>query len=139
MSLFNSCIFYSSVLKELKWVSNMPTYIYRCQTCEKEFEIVQSFKDDPLEVCPSDCSGAVKKVFSGVGISFKGSGFYKNDHGSNSKKKPSTSTSTETSTETSTGTSKESEKKKSDSSAEKTTPDSSKKETKSSKESSSST
>ena len=112
----------------------MPTYIYRCQTCEKEFEVVQSFKDDPLEVCPSDCSGAVKKVFSGVGISFKGSGFYKNDHGANSKKKPSTSTSTETSTETS----KESEKKKTDSSAEKTTPDSSKKETKSSKESSSS-
>ena len=126
MSLFNSCIFYSSVLKELKWVSNMPTYTYRCQTCEKEFEIVQSFKDESLEECPSDCSGALKKVFSGVGISFKGSGFYKNDHGSNSKKKPSTSTSTE------------SEKKKSDSSAEKTTTDSSKKEAKSSKESSSS-
>ena len=106
----------------------MPTYIYRCQTCEKEFEVVQSFKDEPLEECPSDCSGALKKVFSGVGISFKGSGFYKNDHGSNSKKKPSTSNSTETS--------KESEKKKSDSSAGKTTPDSSKKETKSSKESS---
>ena len=104
----------------------MPTYTYRCQTCEKEFEIVQSFKDEPLEECPSDCSGALKKVFSGVGISFKGSGFYKNDHGSNSKKKPSTSTSTE------------SEKKKSDSSAEKTTTDSSKKEAKSSKESSSS-
>ena len=49
----------------------MPTYIYRCQTCEEEFEIVQSFKDDPLEECPSDCSGTVKKVFSGVGISFK--------------------------------------------------------------------
>ena len=134
MSLFNSCIFYSSVLKELKWVSNMPTYIYRCQTCEKEFEIVQSFKDDPLEECPSDCSGAVKKVFSGVGISFKGSGFYKNDHGANSKKKPPTSTSKETEKETS----KETEKKKSDSSAEKTTSDSSKKETKPSKESSSS-
>jgi len=106
----------------------MPTYIYRCQTCEKEFEVVQSFKDDPLEKCPSDCSGALKKVFSGVGISFKGSGFYKNDHGANSKKEPSTSNSTETS--------KESEKKKSDSAAGKTTPDSSKKETKSSKESS---
>ena len=66
----------------------MPTYIYRCQTCEEEYEIVQSFKDDPIEKCPSDCSGTVKKVFSGVGISFKGSGFYKNDHGSNSKKKP---------------------------------------------------
>ena len=78
----------------------MPTYIYRCQTCEKEFEIVQSIKDDPLEECPSECSGALKKVFSGVGISFKGSGFYKNDHGANSKKKPTSSTSKETSKET---------------------------------------
>ena len=124
MSLFNSCIFYSSVLKEFKWVPIMPTYIYRCQTCEKEFEIVQSFKDDPLEECPSECAGTVKKVFSGVGISFKGSGFYKNDHGASSKKKPSSSASKET-------------EKKSDSSAEKTTTESSKKESKASKESSS--
>ena len=103
----------------------MPTYIYRCQTCEKEFEIVQSIKDDPLEECPSECSGAIKKVFSGVGISFKGSGFYKNDHGANSKKKPTSSTSKET-------------EKKSDSAAEKTTTESSKKGSKPSKESSSS-
>ena len=129
MSLFNSCIFYSSVLKEFKWVPIMPTYIYRCQTCEKEFEIVQSFKDDPLEECPSECVGTVKKVFSGVGISFKGSGFYKNDHGASSKKKPSNSASKETSKET---------EKKSDSPAEKTTTESSKKESKASKESSSS-
>ena len=103
----------------------MPTYIYRCQTCEKEFEIVQSFKDDPLEECPSECAGTVKKVFSGVGISFKGSGFYKNDHGASSKKKPSSSASKET-------------EKKSDSSAEKTTTESSKKDSKPSKKSSSS-
>jgi len=107
----------------------MPTYIYRCQTCEKEFEIAQSFKDDPLEECPSECSGALKKVFSGVGISFKGSGFYKNDHGANSKKKPTSSTSKETSKET---------EKKSDSATEKTTTGSSKKDSKPSKESSSS-
>ena len=129
MSLFNSCIFYSSVLKEFKWVPIMPTYIYRCQTCEKEFEIVQSFKDDPLEECPSECAGTLKKVFSGVGISFKGSGFYKNDHGASSKKKPSNSASKETSKET---------EKKSDSSTEKTTTESSKKDSKPSKESSSS-
>jgi putative FmdB family regulatory protein len=108
----------------------MPTYIYRCQTCEKEFEIVQSFKDDPLEECPSDCLGAVKKVFSGVGISFKGSGFYKNDHGANSKNKPSDTTPKEPS--------KENEKKKSDSPKEKTSTESSKKETKPSEKSSSS-
>ena len=104
----------------------MPTYIYRCQTCEKEFEIIQSFKDDPLEECPSDCSGTVKKVFSGVGISFKGSGFYKNDHGSNSKKKPVASAA------------KDTDKTKSDSSSEKTTTEPAKKETKPSKESNSS-
>ena len=91
----------------------MPTYIYRCQTCEEEYEIVQSFKDDPIEKCPSDCSGTVKKVFSGVGISFKGSGFYKNDHGSNSKKKPQESSSKETSKDTKdTKDTKENSKKK---------------------------
>lgn len=55
------------------------------------FELWQSFSDDALETCPqthdgeSDtCGAAVKKVFSKVGISFKGDGFYKNDHGSSS-------------------------------------------------------
>ncbi len=89
----------------------MPTYIYRCQTCEKEFEIIQSFKDEPLSECPSNCTGTVKKVFSGVGISFKGSGFYKNDHGANSKNKASVSTS------------KDSDNKSSESSKEKSTSD----------------
>lgn len=65
----------------------MPTYQYRCQTCSHEFEEKQSFTDDALTDCPiGACKGAVKKVFSGVGISFKGEGFYKNDHGSSSKK-----------------------------------------------------
>ena len=65
----------------------MPTYQYRCQTCSHEFEEKQSFADDALTDCPiGACKGAVKKVFSGVGISFKGDGFYKNDHGSSSKK-----------------------------------------------------
>lgn len=85
----------------------MPTYIYRCQTCEKEFEIIQSFKDEPLSECPSDCTGTVKKVFSGVGISFKGSGFYKNDHGANSKNKASVSTSKDNSDNKSSESSKE--------------------------------
>ena len=61
----------------------MPTYQYRCQSCKDEFEIHQSFADEALTACPdTDCSGSVNKVFSGVGISFKGDGFYKNDHGS---------------------------------------------------------
>ncbi|CAN5670250.1 hypothetical protein BH10ACT1_BH10ACT1_22140 [soil metagenome] len=56
----------------------MPTYEYRCKTCEHQFDIVQSFTDDSLTVCP-ECGGPLKKVFGNVGITFKGSGFYKTD------------------------------------------------------------
>jgi len=56
----------------------MPTYDYRCKECGHEFEIHQSFSDDALTVCPV-CQGSLRKVFSAVGISFKGSGFYKTD------------------------------------------------------------
>ena len=68
----------------------MPTYQYRCQSCREEFEVRQSFTDDALTSCPdSDCGGVVNKVFSSVGISFKGDGFYKNDHGSSAAKRRS--------------------------------------------------
>ena len=56
----------------------MPTYEYVCRNCGKHLEVVQSFHDDALTVCPS-CDGDLKKVFGSVGIVFKGSGFYKND------------------------------------------------------------
>lgn len=56
----------------------MPTYEYRCKDCDHGFEIVQSFSDDSLTVCP-ECGGALKKVFGNVGITFKGGGFYKTD------------------------------------------------------------
>ena len=56
----------------------MPTYEYRCESCEKNFDVVQSFHDDPLTSCPT-CGSPVRKVFGNVGIVFKGSGFYKND------------------------------------------------------------
>ena len=61
----------------------MPTYEYRCKTCGEHLEVVQSFKDDPLTVCPK-CDGELRKVFSPVGIAFKGSGFYKTDNRSSS-------------------------------------------------------
>lgn len=70
----------------------MPMYDYRCDRCQAQFEIRQSFSDDALTVCPeaggpTACTapgrGPVRKVFTGVGIAFKGDGFYKNDHGSN--------------------------------------------------------
>ncbi|WP_410655379.1 FmdB family zinc ribbon protein [Amycolatopsis sp. lyj-112] len=56
----------------------MPTYQYACKECEHGFEAVQSFSDASLTVCPQ-CSGPLRKVFSSVGVVFKGSGFYRND------------------------------------------------------------
>lgn len=56
----------------------MPTYEYRCKSCEHQFDAVQAFSDNNLTVCP-ECSGVLKKVFGNVGITFKGSGFYKTD------------------------------------------------------------
>ncbi len=72
----------------------VPMYDYRCERCSVQFEVRQSFSDDTLTVCPSEggpvsCvapgEGQVKKVFSGVAVSFKGDGFYKNDHGANAQ------------------------------------------------------
>jgi len=70
----------------------MPTYDYRCKDCGHEFEIHQSFSEDALTVCPT-CQGALRKVFSAVGISFKGSGFYKTDSRSGGSSKSSSSAS----------------------------------------------
>jgi putative FmdB family regulatory protein len=56
----------------------MPTYEYECQACHERVEAVQKFSDPSLSVCPL-CGGELRKVFSSVGIVFKGSGFYKND------------------------------------------------------------
>lgn len=61
----------------------MPVYEYRCRTCDHQFEIQQSFSDDALTVCP-ECEGELRKVFAPVGITFKGSGFYKTDNRSGS-------------------------------------------------------
>jgi putative FmdB family regulatory protein len=86
----------------------MPTYEYRCKDCDHELEVVQGFHDDPLTECPA-CGGPLRKKFGSVGISFKGSGFYKNDSrstssatASSSESKSSTDTATSsTSTESS--------------------------------------
>ena len=56
----------------------MPTYEYACKQCGNHLEVVQKFTDDALTTCPS-CQGVLRKVFGTIGISFKGSGFYKND------------------------------------------------------------
>ncbi|MET9023373.1 FmdB family zinc ribbon protein [Actinopolymorpha sp. NPDC004070] len=56
----------------------MPTYQYSCVDCGEQLEAVQKFSDDPLTVCPA-CNGKLRKVFSAVGVVFKGSGFYRTD------------------------------------------------------------
>jgi putative FmdB family regulatory protein len=56
----------------------MPTYEYACTECGDRIEVVQSISDAPLTTC-TVCGGPMRKVFSPVGIVFKGSGFYRTD------------------------------------------------------------
>ncbi|HXT46057.1 MAG TPA: FmdB family zinc ribbon protein [Pseudonocardiaceae bacterium] len=66
----------------------MPTYSYACTACEHRFDTVQKFTDPSLTDCP-ECSGRLRKLFSSVGIVFKGSGFYRTDSRSTNSDKPS--------------------------------------------------
>ena len=77
----------------------MPTYSYRCTECGTAFDIQQAFTDDSLTECPN-CGGKLRKLFSAVGVSFTGSGFYRNDSrpapkGESSSSSTSTSSSSE--------------------------------------------
>ena len=65
----------------------MPTYSYACTSCEHQFDTVQKFTDPSLTDCPV-CAGRLRKLFSSVGIVFKGSGFYRTDSRSSSSDKP---------------------------------------------------
>jgi putative FmdB family regulatory protein len=87
----------------------MPTYEYVCRTCGQHIDVVQSFSEEPLTVCPN-CGGELRKVFHPAGILLKGSGFYKTDN------RPKTGTKSETgSSSSSSGDSKTtSDAKKSD-------------------------
>src|ERR1700684_1596062 len=70
----------------------MPTYEYECQACHQRVEAVQRFTDPALTVC-EHCGGELRKVFSAVGVVFKGSGFYKTDsRGADKSSTPSTAT-----------------------------------------------
>ena len=117
----------------------MPTYEYRCTVCEQMFERYQSFSDDPITVCPLPaggtalngsvpvCGGEVRKVFSNVGISFKGSGFYRNDsrsEGRSTSKAPGNDSS-DSSNSSTTSDSASKESASSDSSSSKTSKDTS--------------
>lgn len=83
----------------------MPTYGYRCQSCEREFDVWQRMSEEAVASCPS-CGGDGKRLFFPAGLVFKGSGFYVTDNrrgsgsngssaseGSNSTSKPDGSTS----------------------------------------------
>ncbi|MGI5376100.1 FmdB family zinc ribbon protein [Streptomyces sp. CA-251387] len=92
----------------------MPTYQYQCTECGEGLEAVQKFTDDALTECPS-CQGRLKKVFSAVGIVFKGSGFYRNDsRGASSSSSPASSkSSTSSSSDSSSSSSSSSDSKSS--------------------------
>jgi len=68
----------------------MPTYQYRCTDCDTDLEVVQKFTDDALTDCP-ECDGALRKVYSAVGVVFKGSGFYATDNRTKGKTAAATS------------------------------------------------
>jgi putative FmdB family regulatory protein len=87
----------------------MPTYVYECAKCGDEFELWQSFSDEPLKK-HSGCGGKVTKVLQPVGIVLKGSGFYKTDNRGGSKstgasKKAESSESSSSSSDSSSGSS----------------------------------
>ncbi len=83
----------------------MPTYQYTCTECGEPVEALQKFTDDPLTVCAA-CGGRLRKVFSPVGIVFKGSGFYRTD-----SRKSATSDASSSATPTSASSSTESSSK----------------------------
>jgi putative FmdB family regulatory protein len=79
----------------------MPTYEYECQACHQRVEAVQRFTDPALTLC-EHCGGELRKVFSAVGVVFKGSGFYKTDsRGADKTSTPTSTTPAATNTESS--------------------------------------
>jgi putative FmdB family regulatory protein len=108
----------------------MPVYTYRCESCGVQFEQSQKFTDSPLVRCPECGKKSLRKVYTPVGIVFKGSGFYSTDHRSPSgaaryskdqaESKAAESKSTESKpAEAKTGESKTAESKTSESTVEK--------------------
>lgn len=91
----------------------MPTYQYRCTDCGHDLEVVQRFSDAALTTCPS-CEGTLRKVFSPVGVVFKGSGFYSTDnHTKGAAKAASATTSSDSDSKSSSSSSSSSSETKS--------------------------
>jgi putative FmdB family regulatory protein len=68
----------------------MPTYSYVCKKCEHSFDLWQEFAAEAETVCP-ECGGELRKVFGQLGVSFKGTGFYRTDSRSTESSKPKSS------------------------------------------------
>lgn len=96
----------------------MPTYQYACMNadCGNQFELVQSFTDPTASECPI-CAGPVRKVFSAVGVVFKGSGFYRTDSRAGTDKSGAKSSAASSSSSTSSSESSSSESSSSGSSS----------------------
>jgi putative FmdB family regulatory protein len=90
----------------------MPIYVYACTNCGERTEAKQTFDDPPLEVCPH-CGGKLRKMYSPVGVVFKGSGFYSTD----AKRSSSATKSSGGDSASSSSDGKKSEDKKSDTSS----------------------
>jgi putative FmdB family regulatory protein len=65
----------------------MPTYSYICKACSHSFDIWQEFSAQPENNCP-ECGGELRKVFGQLGVSFKGTGFYRTDSRKSETKTP---------------------------------------------------
>ena len=66
----------------------MPLYEYLCENCQKKFEVIQKFSDEPVQVCRLCGGGPVEKQMSAPGIHFKGSGWYITDYAKSGGKVP---------------------------------------------------
>jgi putative FmdB family regulatory protein len=98
----------------------VPTYSYACTECGNRFDVVQAFTDDALTTC-EQCSGRLRKLFSSVGVVFKGSGFYRTDSRESSKSSTngSAKSSSSSGSETSSSSDKSGSSEKSSSSSDK--------------------
>ncbi len=77
----------------------MPTYDYKCNSCDYLFEELQSMKDEPLKICPKCNKESLQKLIgAGSGMIFKGSGFYLTDYKSSGNKTPTKEAATPTTT-----------------------------------------
>lgn len=77
----------------------MPTYVYECKKCGKQFETQQRITEDPLQDCDCGGIGTLKRLIQPTAVLFKGAGFHINDYADKSASPASTPTAAASSTE----------------------------------------